>query len=447
VGVIDEINLPAKTPDIGQLTASGFVAGNVPIWNGTKFTPTNLPAPTPGTDIAIVDTPGIATRMLFGPNQNQWFQEIFDIIQYGADPTGFNDSSGPVNAAISDLVENGGGCLYVPPGKYTLGASPDNIPVPCLILGEGAGVSAMTFLSEGFSGGSNGSWFGAQGLSLLTDGTSSAAVSLTDGTSSYLTDGTAIPLSDGTNAGQLFCFEDLQVAGFSTGIYISAPSRQGFISRCRILPKAVGINLSCLGAQVSDCIFINAGSSASIAAIMGGDYHSMHGLRIFGGLSNWASGIEVVSGSGIALADMVIYGCNGAAIDLTGCHSARVQNISFGGVLGLFPVVFTPSIHYVNELHGMGGNTNTAYDNRKELIASTTWNPGTINASSTKTVDVSISGVNPGDQALVGTPDDAPYLQVSARVVLANTVRITITNEDVNPVTLSSGTYRVRVFN
>ncbi|MCL4433353.1 MAG: glycoside hydrolase family 55 protein [Actinobacteria bacterium] len=52
---------------------------------------------------------------------------VFNVIAYGADPTGVNDSSTAINNAIEAALQNdpaligqsqGGGIIYIPPGRY-----------------------------------------------------------------------------------------------------------------------------------------------------------------------------------------------------------------------------------------------------------------------------------------------------------------------------------------
>jgi hypothetical protein len=48
IGVISAANLPTTPPsgvDMGSLTGKGFKVGQVPVWNGKKFIPADLPAP------------------------------------------------------------------------------------------------------------------------------------------------------------------------------------------------------------------------------------------------------------------------------------------------------------------------------------------------------------------------------------------------------------------
>lgn len=59
IGVIPGSNLPGTIPDIGQIPAAGFLPGNYPKWNGSKFVPGVLPAPpkpppTPSTEITPI---------------------------------------------------------------------------------------------------------------------------------------------------------------------------------------------------------------------------------------------------------------------------------------------------------------------------------------------------------------------------------------------------------
>lgn len=429
--------------DISQLTAAGFASGKVPVWNGSRFVPATLPIPTPpspppGNGILPLNSPGVATRrqppgLPFGPTQDVWYQEIFDIRQYGAMGDGNNDDLGSVNRAIADINNQAGaGTLYVPAGNFVLSDSPDEITSPCSIIGEGWGVSKFTLTANGFLGGAGGAWLGVSGLSLLTDGTS----------------GTAITLTDGTNGGDNFSFHDLNIDGFVTGISVAATARNGWVYGCRINPKSKGIDLACASSEIFDCVLSNQGTTAAIALSLSGDDHLIHGLRMFGSLAKWNNAIYVPTGTGIILADCLIDGTQNAMINLATTGKVRVQNISFANVLGNPPVVFDPLLHYVNELHGLGiGNTNTSYDLRKELAASGTWNPDSLRPLESTTLDITLTGARIGDQVAVGTPDGTDYWSVSGRVVSNDTVRITIQNLSLNTVDLASATYKVRIFN
>ena len=206
VGVIPAANIPAGigVTDIGQLKAAGFPKGSVPQWNGSRFVAADQPSSSSSTSnetgIIPVNSPGVATRrqppgLPYGPTQDVWMQEIFDVRQYGAVGSGAHDDLGAFNAAIAALNAAGGGCLKLPAGNYVLSASPETFAVPASVIGDGCGVSTVTCDASGFSGGSGGSWFEVAELSLLSNGTS----------------GTGISLTNGTSAGDAFSFHDLEI--------------------------------------------------------------------------------------------------------------------------------------------------------------------------------------------------------------------------------------------
>lgn len=381
---------------------------------------------------------GVATvRQLpglpFGPTQRVIWQEIFDIRQYGAAGDGSTDDTIAVNRAIADLIAMGGGCLYAPAGSYYLGSTPSPITAPVAIRGDGAADSSFIFHGDGFQAGDNGDGFEMGFLSLLTDGSSS----------------TGIIMSDAIGAGthDIFNFHDLDLLGLSTGIQVVASHRRGFISRCRIDPLVNGIICTALGATLSDLMLINVGSTSAIGLQLNGDYHTASGLKFFSGASRWSKAIIIPTGDGVTMADILVHGTLNECINIGTTGRARVQNVTFGDVQGSPPVIFTPSLHYVNELTGIGSNSDTSYDLRKELTGSVTWNPDSLRPLESTTVDVTVNGARAGDQVAMGTPDATDYLQVSARVVANDTVRLTITNMSINVVDLPSATYKVRCFN
>ena len=436
---------PSGPVDIGQLTAAGFSAGSVPIWNGSRFVPHTIPTPSPpspsGTDIIDYNIPGVATRvwpMQGSGTVDLWYQEIFDLRQYGALPDGSTNNDIALERAIGALNNNGGGTLFFPgaSGVYYFGSDAPEITVPCCVKGEGRGISRLHFPANGFTGGAGGNWFGASDLSLITDGTGGSAINLTDGTA-----GTAG-----------FDFSGLEIAGFDTGIYVSAVDRYGFISRCKITPNVNALNINCVGLTASDLFMVNGGGTSAVAVLLQGNYHLLHGFRVISGISRWAKAASVSSGTGIAISNGVIIGTEQEMISLTdgtsgGPEVCRVQNISFSDVQGNPAVVFNPSLHYVNELHGLGNNADTSYDHRKELEAQVTWNPDSLRSLESTTVDVTLVGARVGDQVALGSPDATDYWQQSARVVADDTVRVTLTNCSLNTVDLESSVWKVRIFN
>ncbi|MGC8571117.1 MAG: glycoside hydrolase family 28 protein [Caldivirga sp.] len=44
--------------------------------------------------------------------------KVYNVLNFGADPKGLNDSTDAINAAITSANESGGGIVYIPPGRY-----------------------------------------------------------------------------------------------------------------------------------------------------------------------------------------------------------------------------------------------------------------------------------------------------------------------------------------
>lgn len=73
-----------------------------------------------------------------------WYgPDTFNVLDYGADPTGAADSYAAFAAAITALNAAGGGTLWMPEGTYKLLTAPTTITKPCQILGGGMGVTTI----------------------------------------------------------------------------------------------------------------------------------------------------------------------------------------------------------------------------------------------------------------------------------------------------------------
>lgn len=80
-----------------------------------------------------------------------------------------------------------------------------------------------------------------------------------------------------------------------------------------------------------------------------------------------------------------------------------------------------------------------------KIDATTTWNPGTITASSgLLSSAITVTGAALGDFVMVAAPYDLQGLDATAYVSAANTVKIRLSNLTGASVTLASGTWRVR---
>lgn len=67
-----------------------------------------------------------------------WYAaDTFNVLDYGADPSGSTYTQAAFNSAIADLNAAGRGCLYIPAGSYNLNGALTTITVPCKIMGQG----------------------------------------------------------------------------------------------------------------------------------------------------------------------------------------------------------------------------------------------------------------------------------------------------------------------
>ena len=429
----------ASTPWVGITGKPAWLSGPTPAINRTTTMFVGGGAAASATDSFMpLNAIGVATRrqppgLPYGPTQDVIWQEVFDVMQYGASGAVDGDDTDAFNHAIADLNTAGRGCLRLPACNYQLPRTPNAITVPCSIVGDGAGVANCLLGGNGFTGGSGGNWFEVSGVSFASDGTSSTAITLTDGTAAGLR--------------SQFSFHDLDLVGVHTGIAINAPDRAGFIGRCRVAPLALGLSINCAGVMAGDLTFYNLGDTAAMGISLAGNDHVVHDCRFLSFAARWARAIACASGERIELANLLVHGTLNEAVSLTTAGRVRLTNLAFGDVQGAPPVVFSPLLHYVNELTGMGGNADSSYDLRKELAATVVWNPDSLRPLESTTKDITVTGARFGDQVAIGTADNTDYLMVSGRVVSDDTIRITLQNVSINTVDLGSATYKCRIFN
>lgn len=447
-GGVDWANITGKpssfggTTDIGDLTGAGFGIGQYPAWNGKKFLPATIPDdPTPsdtGLNILPLDTIGVATRRQppgfpFGPTQDVWFKEVFDVRQYGASANGTYDDTAAFNRAIADINANGRGVLFVPYGNYTAGPFSE-IRVPCSIIGAGVAGTTITVSSNGFSGGASGSWFEVAGLQMLSTGTSAFAISLTDG----------------TNAGD-FSFHNLDLRHFQQPIVVNGANRRGFIFNSRIDPLVYGLNLTVRDSILANLTMVNDASTSARGMSLAGNYIEAHAIKLVAGNFKWAQGIVGVSGSGGKISDSLFSGVLNEVVSLTDGSSAtsgwRVENLTFFDCEAANPVAYNRDKHYVNELQGIGSNTNTDFDSRRELIVNATWDPPVLRPLESTWEEFYLLGAKIGDQPSVGPPYALDFLQVSAYVRAPDIIRCTLTNTSSSTINPASGTFKFRIKN
>lgn len=443
--------LIGAAPDISQVGGAGFLNGQVPVWSSalSKFRPGDIsdirgyepPDPSEtGTVINELNQPGVATKRYppgytFGPLENVWFQEIFDVKQYGAIGGGGEDDTDNVTHAIQDLNTNQGGVLFFPAGSYSLGIV-ETIQYPCLILGQGIGATVLNFNGTGFLGGQDGHFFGASDLTMMTSGTGGAE--------------TAFEISNGTSTGYSdpFIFRNLDLSGWSWNFLINTITRPGFISRCRLSATDFIADLTGDDFSITDCLFRSA-STACIGIRCNGSRHKYTSNR-FTGAVNYDRAVLVETGDRGSISDTLIVGTDSHGIELSngsgGPDNWRVQNISFADISGE-PVSFNRDKHYVNELQGLGGNTVTLYDSRRELVEEYTIDPGLLAPLQSITLDYSFTGAQPGDQIAIGAPYDMQGVITSSFVREADIISLTFFNTSGSSVDLGSGVYKLRIFN
>lgn len=148
------------------------------------------------------------------------------------------------------------------------------------------------------------------------------------------------------------------------------------------------------------------------------------------------------------LSDIFISGPTGAAISCgTGTVGNRIDNIAFVNVGGALAVDDQGTNNYVNELYGIGGNTDARWDNRKELVAYHTWQPCEMPPGAGAAEDVWVPGASAGDQVIMGPPYSMDWCLFSGYVRSPNTVRVLLFNLGPGPLALSSGAWKIRVIN
>lgn len=198
------------------------------------------------------------------------------------------------------------------------------------------------------------------------------------------------------------------------------------------------------GTLYVDGVAINAFDNGMLLTDCSGGYveHAILGGNMAGGI--------VLGGTSSqnSLSDIFISDVSGPAITCgTGTFDNRVDNIAFTGIGGSQAVDNQGSNNYVNELYGLGGNADTRYDARKELVASVAWQPCTMQPGGASAQDVLVPGATVGDQVIVGPPYNMDWCLFSGYVRAQNTVRILVFNLGPSSLSLASGAWNVRVLN
>lgn len=415
-----------------QIDALKRQIANIPVY----------PPPDPGTTILPGDAPGRAVLQRpmgapYGALQAIWQREWYDVRLYGAsfvsgDPIKTTDA---VNSAIRAMNQNYPGILYFPAGRYNLnGEDLFAIERACVIMGDGSGVTELTFGNGGFTSSADGQDFGVCGLTMLTDGTSGFS--------------DAIAISDGTSGGTgTFCLSDLAIMGWDRPIYVSAPGRTGFIRSCHLGYATTGIDLTGSNVFIENLWMKNVGDTDAVGIRLNGEGHRLSFITLFPESASPSLGIWVETGNYVQISEISIQGATDSAIQLdAGTSGCRVVDVAISNVEGSTAIAFDPSEHFVSAIQGLGGNTDTTYDSRRELSVTTIWDPASIRPLESVTEEFTLSGAQPGDQVVIGTPYDLGFGQVSGIVTAADTVTITVTNLGTDTIDLSEGEWSIRIF-
>lgn len=410
-------NKPAnvgQAVDLSAVTWANVPASRFPVWNGTTFVPTTLPGSSgggggdDGTTILDGAEPAIAVRRRppgqpVDQFQNVWARYEYNVKLYGATGDGGTIDSDAINLAINDLEAAGGGTLYFPAGLY-LCPNLQEISAPCRIRGDGIGVT--NFDPNGgacfiFAGTSNA--FSADNLSVSD---CSVAFDVLSG-SIYARDIAASVTSHGFRLG-----EDAAVGGEITGVYL----------------YSAGTALA-------------VGGSATRLTV--GDLYAL------GSVGAWSYGVDLTDGGENSIHDCYFSNVANNAIRLSASVSdTRIHNITCTGVAGSQLVNDLGTNNYVNELYGVGGNTDSRFEDRKEVVADFVWAPGSIPSGYGYYDDFAMPGIGVGDQFVVG-PGLAltESLVVQARAQASDLARIIVMNVGTASVNLSSSQWRLRAFN
>lgn len=346
-GILDKPAGLGGVTDIGQLTGEGFIPGDTPTWNGTKFVPGAGGGGGGGggpSGIEQLNSPGVATKRIKPGTtafQYVWLQEIFDIRQYGADPTGALDSTDSINAAITAMNNNGGGTLLIPAGRYRTSSALNRIVARCWVQGSGQGATILEIAGDAFWV-TSGAFFGASGMTLV--GSSAAA--------------TGIRIEDSASTDN-FLLSDLRISGFGYAISVDTVLRSGWVERCRLEATVLALLLTVSDSFVRGVSIYNGGNNTRNGFEMTGYRNQVSDFKIFGDASHFAKGLFVNDGGDHLISGGMIIGCDEEAISLSngtgGVSGCRVQNISWQSI-GTDPdvVSYDVATNWVDNLYEIG---------------------------------------------------------------------------------------------
>jgi len=399
---------PAEPVDLSQVTWNGVSANRYPVWNGTRFVPTALPSSGGSTSPTFteINIPGEAYRKRPSGNpsgqlQNVWDRYEANVRLFGAAGNGGTNDTQSVNAAI-DAVNANGGSLYFPSGIYNLDATQLNyIKANAQIRGDGIGVTIIDFQGTG-------------GFSV-------------------------------SNAAGGFTIKGASIHNSTTPI--NAKCTEFYASESAFEGSHRGFELSgVLKGYASDCLFASLGTATGIYGNFSGMEFS--DLRFLDD-GDWQDGINLGSGVENIFGNIYVGNAARSAIALgTATYGNRVSNISFKNIAGASPILNLGTNNYVSDQYGLGGNANTNYDSRKNLIAVFNWNAPPIPVGTGYYDDFNIPGTSFGDQVIWGAPVlFGPAMRVQSQVVASDTVRLSVINLGTATVDIDSGNWKIRVAN
>lgn len=405
------LNVPASvknagSPDLSNVTWSGVSKGYV-YWNGSRFVPSSISVPPAGTTFTIQDQPGTAVRRRPPGYPGSAFENVFaryvhNVKEYGAAGDGGTDDLQAFNSAIYAINSAGGGALYIPASAYYLTAALDLLQVPCVIYGDGIGVTRL------ICNGNN-------CLSLYGDNSFTvAALSMENAVSGVLCEGGALYVND---------------------IAVEATSR------CLDL-------LNVTKGRISGIYGVSAGTGA-VGVYGSANQLSIDAISLLGVGTSWSYGLYLTSGTGLIIDGVYANGVTNNAIYAgTGVRYSRITNITAANVLGSSVVNDLGTGNYVNEIHGIGGNTDTRYDSRKELFKKLSFAPGGIQPGWGFYDSFTLEGAALGDQAVLGVPSSLPPgVFTEARTNGIDSAFIGLINIGTSVVFIGTSTWGLRVFN
>lgn len=239
----------------------------------------------------------------------------FDVIDYGADPTGVTDSTAAINAAIA-AIPSTGGTLHFPAGTFK-SAGGHVISVPCTISGEGSGNFADA--AAGNISLINCSSATASLFTVTADTVRFEKVALKNTAVSTPSAGAGITVA-GTHEWQRIDYEGIVVGGFYVGVDVQTGSHWGMHSCSIVGVQKYGLKIQNTIDQdegdftVSDCwfqsVFGGAVADAGIR-IEGGGGGRIANTRINGAFTaggGFVHGIDLCVAPGVVTGELYIIG-------------------------------------------------------------------------------------------------------------------------------------------